>query len=73
MSSTSSAARMTDATRRKRHKWGKQPVRSEYETVRVCVVCGLRRITDHHAWPPGVWYEAANETISAMPECELVE
>lgn len=61
--------------RRKRHKWHREPVRLEYETVRTCVICRLRKITDHNAWPPAIWYldEATNERVSVMPECDLVE
>lgn len=63
---------MTGATR-KRHKWGKNPVRLEFETVRTCTICDLKKITDHQGHPPRIYYlDAANERFSVMPECELV-
>jgi hypothetical protein len=62
------------ATKRKRHKWGGSPERTIYETVYICVVCGLNRINDHNAWPVTTHYRyAKGESLSVMPECDIVE
>ena len=62
------------AMRRKRHKWNAEPVRLEFETIRACVICDLRKITDHTVHPPVLYYleKASNERLAVMPECEVV-
>jgi hypothetical protein len=61
------------STKRKRHKWG-EPLRLEYETIRACRVCGLRRITDHNGHPPKVWFLGeGDKALAEMPECDAVE
>lgn len=66
---------MTRNPKRKRHKWDHNPERLEFETVRRCTVCGLRKITDHGHRPPRVYYldPATRESFSVMPECDGVE
>lgn len=61
--------------KRKRHKWGCDPVRLEFETVRTCVICGLKKVTQKCIYPPTVHYldPATNESFSVLPECEVVE
>jgi hypothetical protein len=61
--------------RRKRHKWSGEPERLEFETVRTCTVCGLKKITDHGHSPPMVYYldPVTRERLSVMPECDAME
>jgi len=64
---------MKSRSDRKRHKW-REVSREDYETVRQCVVCDLRKITDHTAHPPMTYYLEKGSTyrLIFMPECEAV-
>lgn len=62
-----------EAPKRKRHKWGKEPERHQYETIRTCIVCGLLKISDHNEWPVRVYFRDRGGVVSPMPECEMVE
>lgn len=61
--------------KRKRHKWAKDPERLEYETLRHCTICRLRKITDHGGHPPTVYYldPVTSERLAVMPECDATE
>ena len=66
---------ITKPPKRKRHKWSRDVVRLEFETVRTCIICGLKKVTQKYMHPPTVYYldPKTRESFPVMPECEMVE